>query len=380
MCMKTVIILGAGEMQIPVIKKVNELGYCSIALDYDKDAVGLKYASKSYVVSSTDVDKVLEVAQKENADALLTTSDYPVNVVAAVSKTMGLVSMSKEVANICTNKFLQRKVFSTYGINSPEYFLVSGNGISVEKYNNYPYIVKPVDSSASRGVKKVNDSNELLNAIEEAKEYSRSGQVLIEQFIGGKEFSVETLTQNGETTIVSITEKLVIGEEYGYFVEDTHIEPARITKEEWQLIENEVVKALEAIQIDNSPSHTEVKLWNGKPYIIETACRLGGDYITSDLVPLSTGIDMLANLVRLSVGESIDRNRTLNKVACVQFLNVQNYNRCCAFIESNDPHIIRYEIKPYRNKRIENSLDRLGYIIVQCEDYSELRDILDKIK
>lgn len=378
--MKTVIILGAGEMQIPVIKKVNELGYCSIALDYDKDAVGLKYANKSYVVSSTDVDKVLEVAQKENADALLTTSDYPVNVVAAVSKTMGLVSMSKEVANICTNKFLQRKVFSTYGINSPEYFLVSGNGISVEKYNNYPYIVKPVDSSASRGVKKVNDSNELLNAIEEAKEYSRSGQVLIEQFIGGKEFSVETLTQNGETTIVSITEKLVIGEEYGYFVEDTHIEPARITKEEWQLIENEVVKALEAIQIDNSPSHTEVKLWNGKPYIIETACRLGGDYITSDLVPLSTGIDMLANLVRLSVGESIDRNRTLNKVACVQFLNVQNYNRCCAFIESNDPHIIRYEIKPYRNKRIENSLDRLGYIIVQCEDYSELRDILDKIK
>lgn len=380
MCMKTVIILGAGEMQIPVIKKVNELGYCSIALDYDKDAVGLKYANKSYVVSSTDVDKVLEVAQKENADALLTTSDYPVNVVAAVSKIMGLVSMSKEVANICTNKFLQRKVFSTYGINSPEYFLVSGNGISVEKYNNYPYIVKPVDSSASRGVKKVNDSNELLNAIEEAKEYSRSGQVLIEQFIGGKEFSVETLTQNGETTIVSITEKLVIGEEYGYFVEDTHIEPARITKEEWQLIENEVVKALEAIQIDNSPSHTEVKLWNGKPYIIETACRLGGDYITSDLVPLSTGIDMLANLVRLSVGESIDRNRTLNKVACVQFLNVQNYNRCCAFIESNDPHIIRYEIKPYRNKRIENSLDRLGYIIVQCEDYSELRDILDKIK
>lgn len=378
--MKTVIILGAGEMQIPVIKKVNELGYCSIALDYDKDAVGLKYANKSYVVSSTDVDKVLEVAQKENADALLTTSDYPVNVVAAVSKTMGLVSMSKEVANICTNKFLQRKVFSTYGINSPEYFLVSGNGISVEKYNNYPYIVKPVDSSASRGVKKVNDSNELLNAIEEAKEYSRSGQVLIEQFIGGKEFSVETLTQNGETTIVSITEKLVVGEEYGYFVEDTHIEPARITKEEWQLIENEVVKALEAIQIDNSPSHTEVKLWNGKPYIIETACRLGGDYITSDLVPLSTGIDMLANLVRLSVGESIDRNRTLNKVACVQFLNVQNYNRCCAFIESNDPHIIRYEIKPYRNKRIENSLDRLGYIIVQCEDYSELRDILDKIK
>ena len=378
--MKKIIILGAGEIQIPVIKKVNELGYYSIALDYDKDAVGLKYADKCYVVSSTDVDKVLAVVKEENADALLTTSDYPVNVVAAVSEMMGLVSMSKEVANICTNKFIQRKIFSAHGINSPKFYLVSDNDIITEHYNDFPYIVKPVDSSASRGVKRVNDSNELLNAIEEAKEYSRSGQVLIEQFIGGKEFSVETLTQNSLTTIVNITEKLVIGEDHGYFVEDTHIEPARITKDEWELIENEVIKALKIIQADNCPSHTEVKLWNGRPYIIEMACRLGGDYITSDLVPLSTGIDMLANLIKLSVGEPIDREKTINRVACIQFLNSKNYDRCCAFIESQRSQIIKYEVKPYRNKYIENSLDRLGYIIVQCENYEELTAILNEIK
>lgn len=380
MCMKKIIILGAGEIQIPVIKKVSELGYYSIALDYDKDAIGLKYADKFYVVSSTDADKVLEVARTENADALLTTSDYPVNVVAAVSETMGLVSMSKEVANICTNKFLQRKIFSTHGINSPKFYLVSGNDFSLENYNDFPYIVKPVDSSASRGVKRVNDPNELLNAIEEAKIYSRSGQVLVEQFIGGREFSVETLTQNNETTIANITEKLVIGEDYGYFVEDTHIEPARITADEWGLIENEVIKALKVTQANNCPSHTEVKLWNGKPYIIEIACRLGGDYITSDLVPLSTGIDMLANLIKLSVGEPIDREKTINKVACVQFLNVENYKKCSAFIASNDAHIIKYEVKPFRNKCIENSLDRLGYIILQCDNYCELEGILNEIK
>lgn len=377
--MKKILILGAGEMQIPVIQKVNEMGYDSIALDYNENAIGFKYSNKKYVVSSTDAEKVLAVAKQENADALLTTSDYPVNVVAKVSQILGLPAMSPEVANICTNKYLQRKLFSDNGINAPKFYLLS-DSVDIASYKEYPYIVKPIDSSASRGVKKVNDDSELAEAIKEAKSYSRTGQVLIEQFIGGKEYSVETLTQSGETTIVNITEKLVIGEEYGYFVEDTHIEPARISKHEWQLIEEEVKKALKLIKADNCPSHTEVKLWNGKPYIIEMACRLGGDYITSDLVPLSTGIDMLANLVRLSLGIPVEKERTINKVSCVQFLNQNNYDRCKQFVDSKDLHIVRSEIREYSDHRIENSLDRLGYVIMQADDYSTVEEILKRIK
>ena len=377
--MKKILILGAGEMQIPVIQKVNEMGCVSIALDYDEHAIGFKYAQKKYVVSSTDAEKVLEVAKKEHADALLTTSDFPVNVVAKVSHILGLPAMAPEVANICTNKYLQRKLFSDNGINAPKFYLVS-EGFDLQAFKEFPYIVKPVDSSASRGVKKVNDTNELSEAINEAKGFSRTGQVLIEQFIGGKEFSVETLTQKGETTIANITEKLVIGEEYGYFVEDTHIEPARITLEEWRIIEDEVKKALKLIKADNCPSHTEVKLWNGKPYIIEMACRLGGDYITSDLVPLSTGIDMLANLVRLSLGIPVERNKTINKVSCVQFLNPENYDRCKRFVESRDSHIMRSEIREYSTHRIENSLDRLGFVIMQADNYFQIEEILKKIK
>ena len=377
--MKRILILGAGEMQIPVIQKVNDLGYVSIALDYDAHAVGFEYASRHYVVSSTDAEKVLEVARKENADALLTTSDYPVNVVAKVSKILGLPAMSPEVANICTNKYLQRKLFSENGINAPKFYLVSED-VNLDSFKEYPYIVKPVDSSASRGVKKVENELELIDAIEEAKGYSRTGQVLIEQFIGGKEFSVETLTQNNETTVVNITEKQVIGEEYGYFVEDTHIEPARINNNEWSLIEEEVCKALTLIKANNCPSHTEVKIWNGKAYIIEMACRLGGDYITSDLVPLSTGVDMLANLIKLSIGEPIYREKKIKKVSCVQFLKPSNYDRCKEFIASGNSSIRRCEVKPYSDHRIENSLDRLGYIIIQTDDYRTLEEILKQIK
>lgn len=377
--MKKIIVLGAGEMQIPVIQKVNELGYESIALDYDAQAIGFEYATRHYVVSSTDAEKVLEVARREKADALLTTSDYPVNVVAKVSKILGLPAMSPEVANICTNKYLQRKLFSENGINAPKFYLVSED-VDLDSFKEYPYIVKPVDSSASRGVKRVENESELKDAIEEAKGYSRTGQVLIEQFIGGKEFSVETLTQNDETTVVNITEKHVIGEEYGYFVEDTHIEPARINSDDWSMVEEEVRNALTLIKANNCPSHTEVKIWNGKAYVIEMACRLGGDYITSDLVPLSTGIDMLANLIKLSVGEPIDREKIIKKVSCVQFLKPTNYDRCKEFIASGNRHIRRSEVKPYSNHRIENSLDRLGYIILQTDDYKTVEEILKQIK
>lgn len=373
-------VLGAGEMQIPIIKKIKEQGYESIVLDYNKYAAGFKYSDKHYLVSSTDEKGVFNVAQKEEIDAILTTSDYPVNIVAAVSEKMRLLSMSQKVANICTNKYIQRKLFSENGITTPKFYLISEGEFNPKYFKDFPYIVKPVDSSASRGVKKVENEIDLMKAIQEAKDFSRSGQVLIEQYIGGKEFSVETLTQNNETSVVNITEKLVIGKNYGYFVEDTHIQPARISSDEWSLIEHEVINALSLIEANNCPSHTEVKIWNNKVYIIEMACRLGGDYITSDLVPLSTGIDMLSNLIKLSIGEPIDRVRKIKKVSCVQFLNHQNYKRCIDIIKNKNPHIVRYEVKPYSHKRIENSLDRLGYIILRCNDYRELSAILGQIR
>lgn len=366
-------------MQIPVIQKVNDMGHESIALDYDEKAVGFEYAQKKYVVSSTDAEKVLEVAKKENVDAILTTSDYPVNVVAKVCKILNLPAMSPEVANICTNKYLQRKLFSDNGINAPKFYLISDDK-TIDEFTDYPYIVKPVDSSASRGVKKVANIEEMSEAIKEAREYSRTGQVLIEQFIGGKEFSVETLTQNNITTIVNITEKLVIGEDYGYFVEDTHIEPARISAEDWTLIEEQVKKALTCIKANNCPSHTEVKLWSGKAYIIEMACRLGGDYITSDLVPLSTGIDMLANLVHIALGEPIDVEKKISKISMVQFLNQENYEHCQEFIEGNKDCISRFEVKPKHNHPIKSSLDRMGYIIMQLDSHKQCEEVLQQIK
>lgn len=377
--MKKLLILGAGQMQVPIIALAKKMGHFTIVADYDPQAPGFEFADVKSTISTIDKDAVLHLAQCEHVDGILTTSDYPVRVVAYVGEKLGLPAMSQFVAEVCTNKYEQRKLFHANGINTPFYTKCDKN-TDLSSLNDFPYIVKPVDSSASRGVEEVHSTEQLMKAVESACELSRADYSIVESFIGGKEFSVETLTQNGVTHIIQITEKLTRGEEQGYFVEDTHIEPARISEEEAISIKTEVLRATKIVGVDNCPTHTEIKLWNGKPYIIEMACRLGGDFITSDLVPLSTGISMMESLIKLSLGEKIDTDVKYNKWSCVQFLNEENYYRCQDFIDTFDSHIHRSKVEEYRNTVIRNSLDRLGYVIFQTNTREELEKILTQIK
>lgn len=377
---KKLLILGAGEMQLPIIEKAKSLDVYTIVADMNASAIGMQYADRALVVSTMDLDMLKQYALELDIDGILTTSDAPVNIVASISEELGLSAMSLNVASICTNKYLQRKLFRENQILTPSFYLCNRK-TELSSFCDFPYIVKPVDSSASRGVHLVNSVEELRQAFDNAMSYSRHHQVLIESFITGREFSVETFTQNNETSIVAITEKMIIGEKQGYFVEDTHIEPARIGEREYKLISDTVLNAIKLIGLNNCPSHTEIKLNGTGAYIIEIACRLGGDYITSDLVPLSTGVDMLENLINCSLGIPIDIVHKYKKCSAIQFLNTLNYERCVNFIKSSRSlSIVRYDIKPYSDKVITSSLDRLGYIVLQTNTMNEMEEILEMIK
>ncbi|MFH7004519.1 ATP-grasp domain-containing protein [Flavobacterium bizetiae] len=376
--MQKILILGAGEMQVPIIKKSRDLEFYTIVVDFDKNALGFEYSDKKYLESTLDYDKVLEIAVENKIDGILTTSDLPVNVVANISKSLNLSAMSIDGAKLCTNKFLQRDFLNAKGVNMPNYKLIKDSE-ELNQFMIFPLVIKPVDSSASRGVKKVDSLLELKEQFLSSIQFSKEKKVIVEDYIYGREFSVETLTQNNITTVIAITEKLTKGIENGLFVEDTHIIPARITEDERLVIINEVIKAVDLIGLNNCPTHTEVKLNEKGVFIIEIACRLGGDFIASDLVPLSTGVDMLKNLINLSLGLKVDVNEKINKVAAVQFINVHNYKNALNFIDSHKSTIIRYEVKEFVNKLIENSMDRLGYILLQTDSIEEMTELLKKI-
>lgn len=376
---KKIMILGAGEMQTPVIKKAKEEKYFVIVVDFDKNAPGFNYADIKLLISTHDKKKILEQAIKYNIDGILTTSDYPVRIVAYVSEKLGLKALNQESANICTDKYLLRQKLRNSNLNHPKYFLIE-NKKDLDKINFFPAIIKPVDSSASKGVKKINSVEELKNEYEISKTYSNSKKIIVEEYIKGKEFSVESITYNGKTNIIAITEKTKVGEDKGYFVEYSHKIPANITNSEKLAIESETIKLINIIGLDNSSSHTEVILTkNNTAYIVEIGARLGGDYIASDLVFLSKGVDMTKNIIKMSINEEIDIDIKNNLYSAIQFITPNNYYSAKKFIESNNNHIIKSEIKPYKNITIKNSLDRQGYIIIQASSDKKINDLLNKI-
>lgn len=377
--MQRILILGAGEMQLPIIQKAIAASIFTIVVDMDPKAPGLLIANKIALISTIDYDNILLLAKEEHINGILTTSDFPVNIVAKVAQELSLPAMSIIVAKICTDKYLQRTFLKEHAIKTPIFKLIEDVS-ELGGVNYFPLVIKPVDSSASRGVKKVSNLDDLQYQYLKSKEYSKKGKVIVEEFLEGREFSVETITQKGITNIIAITEKLINKSDKGYFVEDCHIIPARISKQEHKMISDEVFNAIKALEIDNSPTHTEVILNKTGAYIVEIASRLGGDFITSDLVQLATGVDMLENLLNISLGKEVNVESKYDKVAAVQFLNQNNYKNCVELVALSNKAIIRSEIKEYHTNEISSSFERMGYIILNTYSMEEMEKILSRLK
>ena len=300
--MKRIAVIGANEPLEPFYRQAKALGYYIIGIAYEKGAVCKKYCDKFYPISFVEKDKVLEVCRDEEIDGITSFSlESALPTVVYVAQSLGLVSNTEECLRRLKNKFTMRKSLNAAGIPNPQYAIVSNPSDLEDVQVPFPCIVKPVDSGGSQGVTLVSKKEDLRDAYERSLEYSRSGDVIIEQFIDGREFSVEYLSCKGKHFNIQITDKVTSGSPY--FIELEHHQPADISNELRGRIKDIVERTLTALCVENSSSHTEVKLSsNNELFIIETGARLGGDYIASDLVRLSTGYDMVQGALELATG------------------------------------------------------------------------------
>lgn len=300
--MKRIAVIGCNEPLEPFYRQAKALDYYIIGIAYEKGAVCKKYCDKFYPISFVEREKVLEVCREERIDGITSFSlESALPTVIYVAQSLGLVSNTEECVRRLKNKFTMRNSLNAAGISNPQYAIVSNSSDLDNLHVPFPCIVKPVDSGGSQGVTLVSNKEEMIHAYERAMEFSRSGEVIIEQFIDGREFSVESLSCGGKHFIIQITDKVTSGSPY--FIELQHHQPADISNELRHRICDIVERTLTALCVKNSPSHTEVKLSsNDELFIIETGARLGGDYIASDLVRLSTGYDMVQGALELATG------------------------------------------------------------------------------
>lgn len=324
---KKMMILGASALQVPAIKKAKELGYQIILVDYDANAVGFPLADIKLVVSTLDQEEVYRQALIYKPDVVITsTSDGPVRTAAYVNEKLGKQPDLSYKDSLCaTIKNYMRDRLKENHLPIPEYYAVNNFNEFTEAVRKLEgcCIIKPADNAGSRGVVLLTGSSfpsneQLLQAYEYSRENARGGVVMVEEYMTGPEVSVEAMTVNEETTIVTITDKFITPPPY--FVEIAHSEPSILDEETQEQICQITKKALKAIGLINAPSHTEIKVTKEGPKIVELAARLGGDFITSKLVPLSTGVDMVGNSVLLATGANVDLTPTRQNGSAIHFI------------------------------------------------------------
>lgn len=402
---KKMMILGASALQVPAIKKAKELGYQVILVDYDENAVGFSLADVKLVVSTLDQEEVYRQALVYKPDVVITsTSDGPVRTAAYVNEKLGKrPDLSYENSLCATIKSNMRDRLKKCGVPIPKYYTVTDFeefSAAVERLNGH-CIVKPADNAGSRGVvlleggrpggagqgswlrtfeseKQGKADDRKRQIYEYSHENSRGGAVMVEEYMQGPEVSVEIMVVEGEPHILTITDKYITSPPY--FVELAHCEPSRLEVEIQSQIREVAAQAVRAIGIENAPAHVEVKVTEEGPKIVELAARLGGDFITSRLVPLSTGIDMVGASVLLATGQKPDLIPTKKQGAAIHFIHAGEEQKGVLqkitvpetlYAAEGVEEIVLYKKPGETVQGTRSSNDRLGHVITVGRTSSE---------
>ena len=376
--MKRLMIVGASVLQLPAILKAKEMGLYVGVADYNPQAIGIPYADEFFNASTMDEDAVLRAAEEFKPDGIMTlATDMPMRGVSKASDKLHLHSISYETAFKATDKYEMIKAFKAYGVPSPWYFAVDTleELQALEGKVSFPCIIKPTDNAGSHGVAKVFNFKELLDNYEYSHSNSRHGKVIVEEYLDGPEVSVEIMVVDGEVHILQITDKITTGAPH--FVEMGHTQPSRLPEDVQQQIREVAEAACKSLSLDKGPAHVEMKVTSRGPVMIELGARMGGDNITTHLVPLSTGIDMVGATINVALGEEPDITPTLHCGAAIRYFcvpfgtikaieGVADAERMTGIKQVTFTKGIGEESTP-----IECSNDRIGFVIAQGRNAEE---------
>lgn len=373
--MKKLMIVGASVLQLPAILKAKEMGLHVAVVDFNPQAIGIQYADKYYNASTMDEDAVLAAAEDYQPDGIMTlATDMPMRGVAKASDKLHLHSISYETAVKATDKYDMIKAFKAYGVPSPWYYDVDtiDDLKALEGKVSFPCIMKPTDNAGSHGVAKVNSFEELVDNYEYSHSCSRHGKVIIEEYLDGPEVSVEVMVVNGEVNILQITDKITT--DAPHFVEMGHTQPSRLPDVIQQQIREVATSACKSLGINKGPAHVEMRATSRGPVMIELGARMGGDNITTHLVPLSTGIDMVKATIMVALGEEPDIIPTLHNGSAIRYFDVPfgkiQSIKGVADAE-NLPGVKQITFTKEVGEEstpIECSNDRIGFVIAQGKD------------
>ena len=304
---KKIVLLGAMQMHLPLIERAHERGIDVVTVDWTKENPGHSLASAAYFDSTTDAEAVERIVRREKADGVLTFNSDPAALTAAVvAERLNLPGSGSRAVEIMSEKDKFRQFLSDNGVNVTRFGSYSDfESLSrdLERYQ-LPVMIKPVDSSGSKGVVRVNSFEDLKTAFDVALKLSRGGRVIIEEFIeaAGPQLHGDGFVAEGELQFLSLGDHH-FDSSINNLVPVSTTFPSVHTQSEIKAVEEEVRRFIRAVGFRQGGINVEARISarDGKPYLIEIGARNGGNF-TPIIIGKATGFDFIDAALDAALG------------------------------------------------------------------------------
>ncbi|MBA2860458.1 acetyl-CoA carboxylase biotin carboxylase subunit family protein [Methanococcus maripaludis] len=388
--MKKILLLGGSIQQIPAIEYAKKKGYFTVLCDYLMDNPGQDYADKFYCVSTTDKEAVLTVAKSEMVDGVVAYASDPAAPTAAyVAEKLGLPTNPYDSVEILSYKDKFREFLSENNLNCPKAKTFSSFADAKKEISQFtfPIMVKPVDSSGSKGVSKIEDFEDFEDAYDRALENSRNKNVIVEEYImKDHEFMIagDCFVINGKVVywglLNSHRDKHVnpyvpVGTSYPIFISDARLE----------LVKIETQKLFDLLNIKFGAFNIEIMIdKNDNLYFIEMGPRNGGNMIP-DLLKMATGVDMIAATIECAMGKRYIINQyTAKNMFFSTYVLHSNKNgifKDVLYSSEFEGNIVKKVIYKRKNDPVEyfdGANKAVGIIFIKFNSMGEMLRIMDE--
>lgn len=382
---KKIIILGAGIYQVPLIMQAKKMGLYVIVISVKGNYPGFALADKCYYIDTKDYKEILKIAMCENIDGICTTgTDVAVKTIGYVCDKMQLCGIGTDSANKSTDKFLMKQAFQEANVRTANFIKATCANDAIDFLNKTgkPIVLKPVDSSGSRGVTVAKTSEDIINRFDEILKYSQKDYIVVEEFIKGEEIGVDLFVYRREIVVNAIHGKITFDNGYSsvplghYFPFETH----SALLEDINTQSKRVVKAL---GFNNCAVNMDVLINNEGAFIIEASGRAGATCIP-ELISKYYGFNYYEKIILTALGEdvSFEINSLCPCAAKLLISNKTGFIKKQEYVKKNDSSaeiVFDYKVGDFVNE-FKVGPDRVGHIIVDGNNFEEEQNIIFEVE
>ncbi|TGK17232.1 ATP-grasp domain-containing protein [Leptospira fluminis] len=387
---KTILIVGGGLLQVPIIQTAKTMQLRTIVADMNPQAPGLKICDIQMIMSTKDIEGMVReskrLAATTKVDGVITAGTDASMTVAAVANALDLPGIRFVDAEAASNKVKMRERLKKAGVPIPGFAPIWSlqDTRDALEFLKFPLVMKPADNMGARGVVKVNNREELQAAFKHAKKYSPTGEMILEEYMPGPEVSVDALAWDGNFAITGIADRII--EREPYFIEMGHNMPSSLPESVLQEIEDVMFRGMKALGIRRGAGKGDIKVTPDGVKVGEIAARLSGGFMSAFTFPLSSGINLNRAAILIALGEEPDNLEPLHKKVSIErallapkgkLLSIEGLDEAKKIDGVTDIFLFHKigDIIPEPT----NNIEKTGHVIVTADTLSQAEKIFESV-